>query len=51
VNVIVADKAPHLQYLTMEEAVEHFTQRIGIWDWASSDEIRGRAGRQPASLR
>ncbi len=38
VNVIVADKQPHLQYLTMEEAVAHCTKGIGIWPWASSDE-------------
>jgi xylulose-5-phosphate/fructose-6-phosphate phosphoketolase len=38
VNVIVADKQPHLQYLTMEQAVEHCTKGIGIWDWASNDE-------------
>ena len=34
--MIVADKQPHLQYLTMEEAVEHCTKGIGIWDWAST---------------
>jgi xylulose-5-phosphate/fructose-6-phosphate phosphoketolase len=38
VNVIVADKQDHLQYLTMEEAVEHCTKGIGIWDWASTDD-------------
>jgi xylulose-5-phosphate/fructose-6-phosphate phosphoketolase len=37
VNVIVADKQSHLQYLDMESAVEHCTKGIGIWDWASSD--------------
>ncbi len=37
VNVIVADKAPHLQYLTMNEAVKHCTKGIGIWDFASTD--------------
>jgi xylulose-5-phosphate/fructose-6-phosphate phosphoketolase len=37
VNVIVADKAPHLQYLTMDEAVKHCTKGIGIWDFASTD--------------
>ena len=37
VNVIVADKQPHLQYLSMEEAVRHCTKGIGIWEWASSD--------------
>jgi xylulose-5-phosphate/fructose-6-phosphate phosphoketolase len=38
VNVIVADKQPHLQYLTMEQAVEHCSKGIGIWDWASTDQ-------------
>ncbi|ADW68740.1 phosphoketolase family protein [Granulicella tundricola] len=37
INVIVADKAPHLQYLNMDEAVKHCTKGIGIWDFASSD--------------
>ena len=37
VNVIVADKAPHLQYLDMDEAVKHCTKGIGIWDFASND--------------
>ena len=37
VNVIVADKQPHLQYLDMKSAVEHCTKGIGIWDWASTD--------------
>jgi len=38
VNVIVADKQEHLQYLNMEDAVTHCTKGIGIWDWASSDD-------------
>ena len=38
VNVIVADKQNHLQYLTMDEAVTHCTKGIGIWDWASTDD-------------
>jgi phosphoketolase len=38
VNVIVADKQPHLQYLSIEDAVAHCTKGIGIWDWASTDE-------------
>jgi xylulose-5-phosphate/fructose-6-phosphate phosphoketolase len=37
VNVIVAGKQPALDYLTMEEAVDHCTRGIGIWAWASSD--------------
>ncbi|MEB3358206.1 MAG: phosphoketolase family protein [Synechococcales bacterium] len=38
VNVIVADKQKHLQYLPMEDAVKHCTKGIGIWDWASNDD-------------
>jgi len=38
VNVIVSDKQLHLQYLTMEEAIQHCTKGIGIWDWASTDQ-------------
>ncbi|NEP16254.1 MAG: phosphoketolase family protein [Leptolyngbya sp. SIO4C1] len=43
VNVIIADKQPHLQYLTMEQAVKHCTKGIGIWDWASNDDC----GKEP----
>jgi xylulose-5-phosphate/fructose-6-phosphate phosphoketolase len=38
VNVIVSDKQPHLQYLTMEEAIKHCSKGIGIWNWASTDQ-------------
>lgn len=38
VNVIVADKQNHLQYLDMEAAIEHCTKGAGIWDWASNDQ-------------
>jgi xylulose-5-phosphate/fructose-6-phosphate phosphoketolase len=38
VNVIVADKQPHLAYLDMDAAIVHCTKGIGIWDWASSDD-------------
>jgi len=37
VNVIVADKQVHLQFLNMESAVEHCTKGVGVWDWASND--------------
>jgi xylulose-5-phosphate/fructose-6-phosphate phosphoketolase len=37
VNVIVADKQDHLQYLNMEDAIAHCTKGAGIWEWASSD--------------
>ncbi|YAI82869.1 MAG: phosphoketolase family protein [cyanobacterium endosymbiont of Rhopalodia sterrenbergii] len=38
INVIVSDKQKHLQYLSIEKAVEHCTKGIGIWDWASNDD-------------
>ena len=38
INVIVASKHPRPQWLTMEQAVKHCTQGIGIWDWASNDQ-------------
>jgi len=37
VNVIVADKQKHLQYLDMDAAVRHCTKGVGIWEWASTD--------------
>ena len=37
VNVIVAGKQPELQWLDMPSAIEHCTNGIGIWDWASND--------------
>ena len=38
VNVIVADKQPHLVYLDMDAAVRHCTKGAGIWQWASNDQ-------------
>jgi xylulose-5-phosphate/fructose-6-phosphate phosphoketolase len=38
VNVTVADKQTHLQYLQMDEAIEHCTKGAGIWDWAGNDQ-------------
>ena len=37
VNVIIAGKQPELQWLDIDEAIEHCTQGLGIWRWASSD--------------
>jgi xylulose-5-phosphate/fructose-6-phosphate phosphoketolase len=37
VNVIVAGKQPALQWLDMKSAIEHCTNGIGIWQWASND--------------
>jgi xylulose-5-phosphate/fructose-6-phosphate phosphoketolase len=38
VNVVVAGKHPLPQWLTMDAAVVHCTQGIGIWQWASNDQ-------------
>ena len=38
INVIVADKQNHLQYLDMDAAIKHCTKGIGIWEWASNDQ-------------
>ncbi len=37
INVIVAGKAPSLQWLDMDAAIKHCSQGIGIWEWASND--------------
>jgi xylulose-5-phosphate/fructose-6-phosphate phosphoketolase len=38
VNVVVAGKHPAPQWLSMDAAVKHCTEGIGIWQWASSDQ-------------
>ena len=38
VNVIVADKKVHLQYLDMDAAIAHCKKGLGIWNWASNDQ-------------
>jgi xylulose-5-phosphate/fructose-6-phosphate phosphoketolase len=38
INVIVAGKQPALQFLDMNSAIEHCTEGLGIWPWASTDE-------------
>jgi xylulose-5-phosphate/fructose-6-phosphate phosphoketolase len=37
VNVIVAGKHPAPQWLSMDAAVKHCTEGVGIWQWASND--------------
>ncbi len=37
VNVVIAGKYQAPQWLTMDAAVAHCTEGIGIWHWASSD--------------
>jgi xylulose-5-phosphate/fructose-6-phosphate phosphoketolase len=38
VNVVVAGKHALPQWLSMDEAVVHCSEGIGIWDWASNDQ-------------
>ncbi len=38
INAIVASKHPRPQWLTMEQAVKHCTQGLGLWDFASNDQ-------------
>ncbi|MHB8630086.1 MAG: phosphoketolase family protein [Aggregatilineales bacterium] len=38
VNLVIAGKHPAPQWLTMDDAVKHCTQGIGIWQWASNDQ-------------
>ena len=38
VNLIVIDKQPQLQWLTMDEAIEHCARGAGIWEWAGNDD-------------
>jgi xylulose-5-phosphate/fructose-6-phosphate phosphoketolase len=38
VNVVVAGKHALPQWLTMEQAIIHCTEGIGIWQWASNDQ-------------
>jgi xylulose-5-phosphate/fructose-6-phosphate phosphoketolase len=38
VNLIVIDKQPQLQWLSMEDAVAHCTRCLSTWHWASNDE-------------
>jgi xylulose-5-phosphate/fructose-6-phosphate phosphoketolase len=53
VNLIVIDKQPELQYLTMDAAIEHCALGASVWDWASNqvggepDVVLGCAGDIP----
>jgi len=37
VNLIVSDKQPHLQYLTMAEAIAHCAKGASAWEWAGTE--------------
>jgi xylulose-5-phosphate/fructose-6-phosphate phosphoketolase len=36
VNLVVVDKQPHLQYLTLDEAHRHCATGAGVWTWAGN---------------
>jgi len=38
VNVVVAGKHPAPQWLSMDAAIKHCSEGIGIWQWASNDQ-------------
>lgn len=39
VNLVIAGKHPESpQFLDMESAIEHCTQGLSVWDWASNDQ-------------
>lgn len=38
VNVMITSKHPRPQWLTIDQAIKHCSQGIGIWDWASNDQ-------------
>jgi xylulose-5-phosphate/fructose-6-phosphate phosphoketolase len=37
-NLIVIDKQPQLQYLSMDEAIAHCARGAGVWQWAGTDD-------------
>jgi xylulose-5-phosphate/fructose-6-phosphate phosphoketolase len=39
VNVVVAGKQPHPNFLTMDEAIAHCTRGLGIWEWAGNETV------------
>ncbi|WP_369693548.1 hypothetical protein [Rhodococcus maanshanensis] len=38
VNLIVVDKQPHLQYLSLEEADRHCAAGASVWQWAGTED-------------
>ncbi|MCZ2839294.1 phosphoketolase family protein [Modestobacter sp. VKM Ac-2985] len=38
VNLLIADKQPHLQYLTLEQAHAHAAAGASVWDWAGTED-------------
>ena len=38
VNVVVIDKQPQLQWLSIDDAITHCARGAGAWDWAGTDD-------------
>jgi len=38
VNLIVIDKQPQLQWLSIDEAIEHAARGASVWDWAGNEK-------------
>ncbi len=47
VNLIVVDKQPHLQYLTLEQAHAHCKAGASIWEWAGTETDSNGAPNEP----
>jgi xylulose-5-phosphate/fructose-6-phosphate phosphoketolase len=43
-NLIVADKQPHLQYLAPDEAAAHCARGGSVWDWAGTEATSNGRG-------
>ncbi|GAB4079197.1 phosphoketolase family protein [Modestobacter muralis] len=43
VNLLVADKQQHLQYLTLAEAAVHCAAGASVWEWAGTESDDGSA--------
>jgi xylulose-5-phosphate/fructose-6-phosphate phosphoketolase len=44
VNLLIADKQPHLQYLTLEEANAHAAAGASVWEWAGTESPGSSTG-------
>jgi len=38
VNLVVIDKQPQLQWLSIDDAIAHCTRGAGVWKWAGTDD-------------
>ncbi|MEO7235193.1 MAG: phosphoketolase family protein [Lapillicoccus sp.] len=47
VNLIVVDKQPHLQYLTMTQAEAHCAAGASIWEWAGTEGDAAQRDAEP----